>query len=175
MDSIYSKFSQLSSLSMHFCLDREYVHALSQGPAMAAEAVPLTLSKIFPHVPIIIRHMLSNNVSIFFYHLNPLLNVENPALFCCGLRPPPRQPRWPAARLWTYSVHYMCPFIGDFHTAAARKTGKGGRAGELISISISSLCPLRRHVVLNQTFSARQREGRDGKGLEVLKLCTQSE
>ena len=103
--------------------------------------VPLTLSKVFPHVPIIIRHMLSNNVSIFFYHLNPLLNVENPALFCCGLRPPPRQPRWPAARLWTYSVHYMCPFIGDFHTAAARKTGGGRKGGAYIHIHFFPLPP----------------------------------
>ena len=139
-----------------------------------AEAVPLTPSTIFPHVPDIIRHMLSNNVPIFFYHLNPSLNVENQPLFYCG-RPPPR--RRPAGRTFMdlfrslhVSVYWRFPY-GD----GGRKDGEGGREGELISISISSLCPLRRHVVLNQTFSARQREGRDGKGLEVLKLGTQTE
>ena len=68
------------------------------------------------------------------------------------------------------SVYWRFPYGGG----GGRKD-RGREEGELISISISSLCPLRRHVVLNQTFSARQREGRDGKGLEVLKLGTQTE
>ena len=134
-----------------------------------------------------------------------------------------------AARLWTYSVHYMCPFIGDFHTTAAA-VGKTAAVSvelaegaylyderiifrflhpllslptfvtdfkqprvsafrrpspplshcgrhmfpwgrEAISISIFP-CPLRRHVVLNQTFSARalagEARGRARAGLEVL-------
>ena len=70
------------------------------------------------------------------------------------------------------SVYWRFPYGGG----GGRKD-RGREEGELISISISSLCPLRRHVVLNQTFSARQREGRDGKGLglELLKLRTQTE
>ena len=46
------------------------------------------------------------------------------------------------------SVYWRFPYGGG----GGRKD-RGREEGELISISISSLCPLRRHVVLNQTFS----------------------
>ena len=50
-----------------------------------------------------------------FLTLVELRELTNRCLSLCTIRSLP----WPAARLWTYSVHYMCPFIGDFHTAAA--------------------------------------------------------
>ena len=110
-----------------------------------------------------------------FLTLVELRELTNRCLSLCTIRSLP----WPAARLWTYSVHYMCPFIGDFHTAAAAvgKTAAvqcvlcGTGRGEREPISISP-CPLRRHVVLNQTFSARERASRDGAGLEVQRFSS---